>query len=70
MMRATHTDYLHPRHLRVEDGRAHMAWNVYRGYFEVRAICMAPSCSEYNRLNRKGLPKWRPGGTEGLAEQE
>jgi hypothetical protein len=42
--RATHIDYLHPRHLRVErDGEV---------------FCMAPSCSRYAALARKGLPKF------------
>jgi hypothetical protein len=45
-MRATHTDYKHPRHLRVEEGK-----NVW---------CMAPSCSEYAKLNKSNLPKWEP----------
>lgn len=43
-MKATHTDYKHPRHLRVE-----MMDDVY---------CMAPSHSQYSRLNRPGLPKF------------
>ncbi len=41
-MRATHTDYKHPKHLRVEDGG-----EVY---------CLAPSHSQYSRLNKSGLP--------------
>lgn len=43
-MKATHTDYKHPRHLRVEDGL-----NVW---------CMAPSCSQYAALSKKALPQW------------
>jgi hypothetical protein len=43
-MRATHTDYKHPRHLRVEDNG-----QVY---------CMAPSCSDYARLAKASLPSW------------
>ena len=43
-MKATHTDYLHPRHLRVEsDGEV---------------FCLAPSHSQYARLNRHGLPRF------------
>ncbi len=45
-MKATHTDYKHPRHLRVEDGP--------------RVLCMAPSHSRYSDLNRKGLKPWEP----------
>lgn len=41
-MKATHRNYLHPRHLRVED-----AGEVF---------CMAPSCSQYPALNKPGLP--------------
>ncbi len=43
-MKATHTDYMNPRHLRVEDGT-----NVW---------CMAPSCSDYAKLNKPGLPSY------------
>jgi hypothetical protein len=43
-MKATHTDYKHPKHLRVEDGKD--VW------------CMAPSCSDYARLNKASLPPW------------
>ncbi len=60
-MRATHTDYLHPGHLRVETGQRYKAFNVGNGNFERTAVCMAPSASEYARLNRKGLPKWKGG---------
>ncbi len=44
--KATHTDYKHPRHLRVDYGGG-------------RVLCVAPSCSDYARLNRSGLPKWK-----------
>lgn len=40
-MKATHTDYKHPKHLRVEDGG--------------KILCMSPSHSQYARLNRSGL---------------
>lgn len=43
-MKATHTDYKHPGHLRVLDDDS-----VY---------CMAPSHSQYTKLNRPGLPSW------------
>lgn len=43
-MKATHTDYKHPKHLRVEDGK--------------RVLCVSPSASVYAALNRKGLPSW------------
>ena len=43
-MKATHTNYKHPKHLRVKDGG-----NVW---------CVAPSHSQYSRLNRPGLPVW------------
>jgi hypothetical protein len=44
MMKATHIDYLHPRHLRVEENG--------------HVICMAPSCSDYGRLAKARLPKF------------
>ena len=44
-MKATHTNYLHPRHLRVEQGGV--------------VLCMAPSCSDYARLSGKSLSDYR-----------
>lgn len=44
-MKATHTNYKHPRHLRVEDGKD--VW------------CVAPSASIYAKLNKPGLPDWK-----------
>jgi hypothetical protein len=46
MSRATHTGYKHPRHLRVVEGDL--------------VLCVAPSSSDYDKLNRAGLPKWKP----------
>lgn len=43
-MKATHTDYKHPKHLRIEDGST--------------VLCMSPSHSQYAQLNRSNLPKW------------
>lgn len=43
-MKATHTHYNHPNHLRVIEGG--------------KELCMSPSHSEYKRLNRAGLPDW------------
>lgn len=43
-MRATHIDYLHPKHLRVED--------------KGDVFCMSPSCSDYARLAKPSLPKF------------
>lgn len=44
MMKATHTNYKHPKHLRVaENGRAY---------------CLSPSHSQYNKLNSPKLPDW------------
>jgi hypothetical protein len=44
-MKATHTDYKHPRHLRVEIN-------------DHRVLCVSPSASIYDKLNKSGLPKW------------
>jgi hypothetical protein len=45
-MKATHTNYKHPRHLRVVDGS--------------RVLCMAPSHSQYARLAKaQGLKDYR-----------
>lgn len=57
-MKATHTDYLHPKHLRVVDGNKHMGWNATVGFFETDAVCVSPSCSYYAKLNKPNLPKW------------
>lgn len=43
-MKATHTDYKHPKHLRVEDGG--------------QVFCLSPSHSQYERLNKAGLPSY------------
>lgn len=59
-MKATHTDYLHPRHLRVETGQSYPA-GVVAGHFTRTALCVAPSSSDYARLNKPGLPKWKGG---------
>ena len=58
-MKATHIDYLHPQHLRVEDGQRHAAWNSVDGNFVRTAICVSPSSSQYDKLKRPGLPKWK-----------
>jgi hypothetical protein len=44
MTEATHIDYQHPRHLRVEENG--------------EVFCMAPSCSKYARLAKASLPKF------------
>ena len=43
-MKATHTDYTHPRHLRVEEGG--------------EVFCLAPSHSQYSKLAKASLPKF------------
>lgn len=58
-MKATHRDYMHPGHLRVEDGGRYAAWNIGDGSFIRTAVCMSPSCSDYARLNKASLPIWR-----------
>ena len=58
-MKVTHIDYKHPKHLRVVTGQKYPAWNITRGFYEEDAICMSPSCSDYARLNKPGLPKWK-----------
>lgn len=46
-MKATHTNYKHPRHLRVVYGDGFVG-------------CMSPSHSQYDRLKKtKGLKDWR-----------
>lgn len=57
-LRATHRDYLHPKHLRVIDGEKHVTWSIGRGWGDTEAVCMSPSCSDYPRLYRESLPKW------------
>ena len=64
-MKATHTEYMHPKHLRVVDGQKHKGYSAAleattgNGFYEDDAICMAPSCADYARLNKSGLPKWQ-----------
>jgi len=58
MLRATHINYLHPKHLRVEDGEQHLGWNAAKGFHMVEAVCVAPSCSSYEKLNKPGLPTY------------
>lgn len=43
-MKATHTNYMHPRHLRVEDGG--------------EVFCLPPSHSQYSRLAKQSLPSF------------
>jgi hypothetical protein len=51
-MKATHTDYLHKRHLRVEQGGD--------------VFCMAPSCSDYSKLFKSSLPVFGTKDTDKL----
>lgn len=57
-MKATHQDYKHPQHIRVETGERFKAWSIGKGWSEVSSVCMAPSASEYDRLYSPKLPKW------------
>jgi hypothetical protein len=50
-VKATHTDYKHPRHLRVDTGDKRVGVDGI--------LCVSPSCSDYARLNKSGLPKWK-----------
>lgn len=47
-MKATHINYLHPKHLRVID---------YPGQGN-KIVCMAPSHSQYSKLAGKALPDY------------
>jgi hypothetical protein len=49
-MRATHIDFKHPNHLRVEHNERDGSGGVW---------CVAPSSSIYAKLKRAGLPKWK-----------
>lgn len=55
-MKATHTCYKHPRHLRVVTGQAHPAWNIVQGDHEADALCVSPSAEIYRKLNRASMP--------------
>ena len=59
-MNATHTDYQHPRHLRVETGVVHQRWSLGRGWEATTAVCLVPSHSAYGRLNKMGLRSCAP----------
>lgn len=56
--KATHSDYMHPNHIRVETGEQYLC---YRGgsYFYTNALCVAPNSDMHKRHNKKGLPKWK-----------
>lgn len=58
-MKATHRDYKHPGHLRVETGQTTRTWSAGAGWFSQRAVCMAPSHSQHSNLERVSLPKWK-----------
>ena len=47
-MKATHTDYKHPRHLRAVDGD--------------RVLCVSPSSSDFAALTKATLWRWRGEG--------
>lgn len=53
---ATHTNYQHRNHLRAEGGEPRLRWNAVEGFFTERAVCVAPSHSQYAKLSRKNLP--------------
>ena len=55
-MKATHTDYKHPRHLRVEGCKGH---SFFDGPCAVDVLCVSPSSSLYDKLNRRWLPSFR-----------
>lgn len=58
-MKATHRGYLHPNCIRVEDGQRYNVWNAGGGSFQRTAVCMSPSCSDYQKLYKASLPIWR-----------
>jgi len=49
-MKATHTDYMHPKHLRVEHGEKDGSGGVW---------CVSPSAALYAKLNKPNLPRWQ-----------
>lgn len=49
-MKVTHTDYKHPKHLRVEHNEKDNSEGVW---------CVAPSADLYKKLYRSNLPKWQ-----------
>lgn len=56
-MRATHTDYKHPRHLRVEGCKG---VKFFDGPCEADVLCVSPSSGLYAKLNKPGLPSFTP----------
>lgn len=52
-MKATHTDYIHPRHLRVEGC---LGYPFFDGPCKVDVLCVSPSASLYAKLYRTDLP--------------
>ena len=58
-MKATHTNYKHPNHLRVETGQKYPAFSVAKGNYEEDALCVAPSSDLHKQLNKSSLPSWK-----------
>lgn len=56
--KATHTDYMHPKLLRVVDGGQYTGWSKGSGWYTGDACCMAPSHSQYSKLSKPSLPGW------------
>jgi len=69
ILRATHTDYQHPKHLRVETDVSHKCWGAVVGFYESRYICLAPSHSQYARLAKGNLPAWTVADSRGETEE-
>lgn len=63
-MKATHTDYKHPSHLRVTGCKG---VRFHDGPCLVDVLCVSPSSSDYAKLNRASLPRWRDGGRVALS---
>ena len=57
-MKATHTDYKHIGHLRVEGCRGE---RFFDGPCAVDVLCVSPGSTLFKRMNRAGLPRWTKG---------
>lgn len=58
-MIATHTDYKHPRHLAVKDGKKHLCFSGGVYYYS-EYLCVSPGSKIYSQLNKSGLPSACP----------
>lgn len=56
--KVTHTDYQHPKHLRIVTDEWRNGWSIGAGWYRTKALCVSLLCSDYAKLNKPNLPSW------------